>query len=169
MLLRSPRGKEPPLKRLSLHSQPIHACRSVSMVTVFLRPPPLSKSSSRPSRIVTRYQPDSDLPPRVSAFVPVLDPVFLEQPPGVDIQLLRQSIRFHVHAKEFAKLRGAAGPLRAFRRDPLCDFLKKRLRGSLPQFRFDSFQIPAKLFFIPKKIQPLILLVSSGDFQGGGV
>ena len=124
MLLRSPRGRESPLKRAPLHPRRNRACRSVSMVTVFLRPPPLSKTSSRPSRIVTLRQPESDLPPRVTALVPVLDPIFLEQTPGVDIQLLRQGIRFHVHAQEVAKLRRAAGPYRAILRYPLCHFLK---------------------------------------------
>ena len=30
-------------------------------------------------------------------------------------------------------------------------------------------QIPAELFFIPKKVQPLVLLIPAGDLQGGGV
>ena len=139
------------------------------MVTVFMRPPPVSKTSSRPSRIVTPDQLQADLPSGMAPSVPVLDPVVPEQPSGVDVQFLCHGVRFNLRSQKLAQFCGTAGPFRAIRRDPFCHFLQDRLRRFLPQIGLNMIQIPAELLLIPKEIQALILLIPPGYFQRGGV
>ena len=70
----------------------------VSMVTVFQTPPPLLKSSSQPSRIVTLrlnlLQADSSACVGTDIFV--LDLMLVEQSASIDIQMLRQQVGLQI-------------------------------------------------------------------------
>ncbi len=106
-VLRSPRGKELPLKRHSLHTPLNFPCRSVTMVTMFWVSP---KTPTRPSRIVTLFQRKTNPAPIVTTFVLITDSILIEQTPCIDIQLHRQSVCFYINAQKVYKLCGCALP-----------------------------------------------------------
>ena len=99
----------------------------------------------------------------------IVDVVLIGQPPRPDIQPHSQGIGFHIQPQGGDKFRGRPSPLWPFRRYQGGNSLQHRVRRLLPQLRFPPLQLPHKPFLVPLEVEALVLLISPGNVQGGGV
>ena len=81
----------------------------------------------------------------------VFNAVLIVECPGIDIELAGENVRADLQPQLICKLAGAAIPFRQLCVHKLPDLRYQGIDLTFPELAFHVIQIPAELFFIPKK------------------